>query len=104
MDNKIVFGVLTILFNQFGVPSFLVKDAKRGIKSIIFAIITLGIIGIINFIKGIIGGINILKMTDEEFAAADKASLVNALPGDKSLKELAMEAKEAVVGEDEAAE
>ena len=43
-------------------------------------------------------------MTDEEFAAADKASLINALPGDKSLKELAMEAKEAVVGEEEAAE
>ena len=104
MDNKIVFGVLTILFNQFGVPSFIVKDAKRGIKSIIFAIITLGIIGIINFIKGIIGGINILKMTDEEFAAADKATLIDAIPGDKSLKDLVNDAKEVVVGEEEAAE
>ena len=99
MNNKIVFGVLTILFNHYGVPSFLVKDVKRGVKSIIFGIITLGIIAIINFIKGIINGIKILKMTDEDFAAADKAALIDALPGNKSLKELAMEAKDMVVGE-----
>ncbi len=101
MDNKIVFGVMTIIFNSYGVPSFMVKETKRGIKTIIFGIITLGIIGIINFIKGIINGINILKMTDEEFAAADKVALIDALPGSKSLKDLAMEAKEMVVGEKE---
>lgn len=103
MENKVVFGVLTILFNDIGVPSFIVKDTKRGVKTIIFAIITLGIIGFINFIKGIIGGINILKMTDEEFAAADKATLIDAIPGDKSLKDLVNDAKEMVVGEEEAA-
>ena len=83
MDNKIVFGVLTILFNQIGVPSFLVKDTGRGVKTIIFGIITLGIIAIINVIKGIINGIKILKMDDEEFAAADKASLIDAIPAAK---------------------
>lgn len=103
MNNKIVFGVLTILFNQYGVPSFIVKDAGRGVKSIIFGIITLGIIFLINFIKGIIGGIKILKMSDEDFAAADKASLIDALPGSKSLKDLAIEAKNMVVGEKEEA-
>ena len=46
-----------------------------------------------------INGIKILKMTDEDFAAADKAALIDALPGNKSLKELAMEAKDMVVGE-----
>ena len=102
MDNKIVFGVLTIMFNQLGVPSFLVKDTKRGIKTIIFNILVVP--AIINFIKGIIGGINILKMTDEDFAAADKATLIDAIPGDKSLKELVNDAKEVVVGEEEAAE
>ena len=102
MDNKIVFGVLTIMFNQLGVPSFLVKDTKRGIKTIIFNILVIPTI--INFIKGIIGGINILKMTDEDFAAADKATLIDAIPGDKSLKELVNDAKEVVVGEEEAAE
>ena len=102
MDNKVVFGVLTILFNQLGVPSFIVKDTKRGVKTIIFNILIIP--GIINFIKGIIGGINILKMTDEEFAAADKATLIDAIPGDKSLKDLVNDAKEVVVGEEEAAE
>ena len=107
MNNKIVFGIMTIIFNELGVPSFMVKDTKRGVKTIIFGIITLGIISLINFIKGIINGIKILKMTDEEFAAADKAALIDALPGSKSLKDLAMEAKEMVVGEkkeEEAAE
>ena len=101
MENKVVFGVLTILFNQLGVPSFIVKDTKRGVKTIIFNILIIP--GIINFIKGIIAGINILKMTDEEFAAADKATLIDAIPGDKSLKDLVNDAKEMVVGEEEAA-
>ena len=84
MDNKIAFGVLTILFNYIGVPSFMTGNTKRGILSIVFGVITLGIIGFINFVKGIIAGIKILQMTDEEFAAADKASLVNAIPAPKA--------------------
>ena len=101
MDNKIAFGVLTILFNQIGVPSFIAKDSGRGVKTIIFGIITLGIIFLINAIKGIIGGIKILKMSDEDFAAADKIALIDALPGSKSLKDLAKDAKNMVVGEKE---
>ncbi len=89
MDNKILFGVMSIIFNQIGVPSFLVGDKKRGIKTIIFGIITIGIIAIINLIKGIIAGIKILKMTDEEFAAADKASLIDAIPAKKAEEETA---------------
>lgn len=83
MDNKIVFGIMNIIFNHIGVPSFLVKDVSRGVKTIIFGIITFGIIAIINVIKGIINGIKILKMDDEEFAAADKASLIDAIPAAK---------------------
>lgn len=87
MDNKIVFGIMNIIFNQIGVPSFMVKDVSRGVKTIIFGIITLGIIAIINVIKGIINGIKILKMDDEEFAAADKASLIDAIPAAKVAEE-----------------
>ena len=84
MDNKIAFGVLTILFNSIGVPSFMTGNTKRGILSIVFGVITFGIIAFINAIKGIIAGIKILQMSDEEFAAADKASLVNAIPAPKA--------------------
>ena len=67
--NKTVFGILTILFNGIGVPCFIQKQIKKGIIRIILAGVTLGVIGIINTVKGIILGINVLKMTEEEFQA-----------------------------------
>ncbi len=54
-------------------------SVKKGVFTIISAIITLGIVGVINFVKGIIAGINILKMTDEEFESADKTTLSDAI-------------------------
>lgn len=80
MDNKILFGVMTIILNSYGVPAFMVGEVKNGILKIVLACVTFGIIGIINLIKGIIAGIKILQMTDEEFAAADKRSLVTGIP------------------------
>jgi TM2 domain-containing membrane protein YozV len=85
MDNKIVFGILNIMFNSIGVPSFLVGDKSRGIKTIIFGILIVP--AILNAIKGIINGIKIIKMDDEEFAAADKASLIDAIPVPKAAEE-----------------
>ena len=76
MDNKIVFGILTILLNAIGVPNFMVGDSKAGVQTIILGVVTFGIIMIINEIKGIIQGIKILQMSDEDFAAADKKTLV----------------------------
>ena len=67
--NKTTFGILTILFNGYGVPCFLQGKKELGIKRIIFGIISLGIIALINEIKGIFLGIEILKMTEEEFQA-----------------------------------
>ena len=67
--NKTVFGILTIIFNAYGVPCFIQKQIKTGILRIVLAIVTLGVIGIINLVKGIILGINVLKMTEEEFQA-----------------------------------
>ena len=67
MDNKVLFGIMTIIFNCIGVPCFMQGRTKTGILRIVLFVVTCGIIGIINEIKGIILGIQILKMSDEEF-------------------------------------
>lgn len=43
------------------------EEHQTGILRIVLAIVTCGVIEIINFVKGIILGIQVLKMTDEEF-------------------------------------
>ena len=68
MDNRVLFGVMCILFNCYGVPCFMQGDSQKGVKRIIFGVITCGVIAMINAIKGIILGIQVLKMTDEEYA------------------------------------
>ena len=79
MDNRILFGIMCIIFNQIGVPCFMQKQTKTGIIRIVLAIVTCGIVGIINFVKGIILGIQVLKMTDEEFAEK-KDTLSSGIP------------------------
>lgn len=78
--NKTVFGILTILFNAIGVPHFITGNVKKGILVIVLSLIPCfgwAVCNVVNFIKGIIGGIKVLKMTEEEYEAADKASLVS---------------------------
>ncbi|MBE6956837.1 MAG: hypothetical protein E7450_05250 [Ruminococcaceae bacterium] len=79
MDNRILFGIMCILFNGYGVPCFMQGNAGKGVKRIILGIVTCGIIAIINEIKGIILGIKVLKMTDEEYAA-QKETLDSGIP------------------------
>ena len=67
--NKTLFGIMCIAFNSLGVPCFMQKQIKTGILRIVLAIVTCGVIEIINIVKGIILGINVLKMSDEEFQA-----------------------------------
>ena len=67
--NKTTFGILTIILNAYGVPCFIQGDVKTGILRIVLAFVTCGVIGIINLVKGILLGIDILKMTEEEFQA-----------------------------------
>lgn len=83
MDNKVLFGVMTIIFNSIGVPCFMLGKTKEGILRIVLGIITCDVIAIINTVFGIIQGIKILKMTDEEFAAADKVTLLKGIPAVK---------------------
>ena len=68
MDNRILFGIMCIIFNEYGVPCFMQGQIKKGVLRIILTIVTFGIIGIINFVYGIILGVEVLKMSDEEYA------------------------------------
>ncbi len=67
--NKIVFGILAILFNSIGVPLFIQGKTKAGILRIVLSIVTCFVIGAINGICGIILGIKVLTMSDEDFEA-----------------------------------
>ena len=79
MNNRILFGILCIIFNHIGVPAFMQGRVKTGILRIVLGIVTCGIIAVINLVKGIILGIKVLKMTDEEFEA-QKATLNSGIP------------------------
>lgn len=79
MDNRILFGIMCIIFNSYGVPCFMQGQVKKGILRIVLAIVTCGVIGIINVIQGIILGINVLKMSDEEYAEK-KGTLSKGVP------------------------
>lgn len=70
---------MCIIFNSVGVPCFMQGEIKKGILRIVIGIITFGIIEIINFVKGIILGVQVLKMTDEEFAEK-KYTLSSGIP------------------------
>lgn len=79
MDNKVLFGIMCIIFNSYGVPCFMQGKVNVGVKRIIFGVITCGVIAIINFVKGIILGIQVLNMSDEEFEAK-KYELSSGIP------------------------
>ena len=79
MDNRITFAILTLLFNSYGIISFLQGNTKKGLFTILSAFITFGILGLVNSIKGILVAIKIFQMTDEEFAAANKADLEDTI-------------------------
>ena len=83
MENKVLFGVMTIIFNSVGVPCFMQGKAGAGVLRIVLGVVTFGVISTINSIMGIVQGIKILCMSDEEYAAADKASLLSGVPSGK---------------------
>ena len=80
MESKIAFGIMTIIFNSIGVPCFMAGKVKEGVLRIVLAVVTCGVIGVINDIMGIVKGIQILCMSDEEYAAADKNTLFMGVP------------------------
>ena len=79
MDNRIAFGIICIILNGIGVPCFMQGNVKTGVLRIVLGVVTFGIIMLINEIKGIILGISILKMSDEEYAEK-KNTLSSGIP------------------------
>ena len=77
--DKSTYAILTLLFNSYGAASFINGNSKKGLFTILSAVITFGVVGFINAIKGILLAIKISKMTDEEYANADKATLEDAI-------------------------
>ena len=82
MDNRILYGIMTIIFNAYGVPCFMQGKVGAGILRIVLGCVTFGVISTINAILGIILGIKILCMSDEEFEA-NKANLLSGVPSGK---------------------
>ena len=83
MDNRVLYGIMTLIFNSIGVPCFMQGKTKAGVLRIVLGIVTCGVISFINEIMGIIQGIKILCMSDEEYAAADKSTLLLGVPSGK---------------------
>ncbi len=79
MNNKILFGIMCIALNSYGVPCFMQGKVKTGILRIVLACVTFGVIGLINVIKGIILGIQVLKMSDAEYQEK-KYTLSSGIP------------------------
>ena len=79
MNNRVLFGIMCIIFNSVGVPCFMQGKVGKGILRIVLACVTCGVIGIINEIKGIIVGIKILVMSDEEYNAK-KGTISTGIP------------------------
>ena len=82
MDNKVLFAVMCILFNAYGVPFFMQGKTKDGIIRLVLSIVTCGILATVNGIMGIILGIKILQMSDEEYEA-QKADIQMGWPAAK---------------------
>lgn len=79
MDNKILFGIMCIIFNAYGVPCFMQGNVGLGIARIVLGVVTFGVVAIINVVKGIIMGIEVLKMSDEEYQAR-KGTFYSGIP------------------------
>lgn len=67
MENKILFGIMTIIFNSVGVPDFMQGNVGKGIGKIALSVFTCSVGAIVLEIMGIIRGIAILKMSDEDY-------------------------------------
>ena len=79
MDNRVLYGIMTLIFNAYGVPCFMQGKVKAGILRIVLGVVTFGIIALLNELMGIILGIKILTMSDEQFAE-QKATLLKGVP------------------------
>ena len=79
MNDRNLFALLTLFFNNVGLPCFLLGKTKAGILRIVLGFVTFGIVLFINGIMGIIEAVKIFQMSDEEFAEK-KQTLLSGIP------------------------
>lgn len=80
-NDRVLFGVMNIIFNSVGVPCFMRGNSGEGVKHIIFSIITCGVMGIVYTVKGIIEGIRILNLSDEDYMKEKNAQIGSSNQG-----------------------
>ena len=66
-QKKILCGILAILFGAFGIHKFILGYTGAGLIMLLVTVLTLGILGIVMNIIGIIEGIMYLTKSDEDF-------------------------------------
>ena len=86
MGNKFIFAVISVFTNGIGIPAFLQGKKKTGLVRLILAFVTFGICGFINGILGILQGIQVMMMSNEEFEE-QKYVLDKGIPSAKMLGE-----------------
>jgi len=66
-QKKVVCGILAILIGAFGIHKFILGYTSAGLIMLLVTVLTLGVLGIVMNIIGIIEGIMYLTKSDEEF-------------------------------------
>lgn len=79
MENKTLFAVLCILLNPIGVPCFLQGKTKTAIVQLATFLLFGWVFAPINFVLGVLMGIEIFQMSDEEYNEK-KGTFVKAFP------------------------
>ena len=69
MKNKVLYGIMTLVFNCYGVPQFMAGEVGKGIGHIALTLFTFGVGSTILGIIGIINGIKILCMSQADYNA-----------------------------------
>ncbi|MFM2082545.1 MAG: hypothetical protein RL380_1236 [Verrucomicrobiota bacterium] len=68
-SKKIPAGICGILLGAFGVHKFVLGYTKEGLIHLLVTILSLGLLGFVSGIIGLIEGIIYLTKSDEEFVA-----------------------------------
>lgn len=67
--NKVVAGILAILLGWLGIHHFYLGSTMAGVVLLAVSLVTCGTLAAVSWIIGIVEGIMILIMKDEEFDA-----------------------------------
>ena len=81
MKNKNVAGIMAIFFGSLGIHYFYLGDNKKGTKYLLIALLTFGVGAMVLEVLGIIDGVKLLSMSDDEFNAAYNGASSTTIDG-----------------------